>query len=134
MATIKKIAVKAPNAAPPKKAAAQKATAKGKVLEARIVGKKSSEELVAETITALSKVVTSLEVTLEMLVQKIESMANHIIAAEEVVAEVVASSGLNLARVNARIRIRIAAGTDNYGNANKAIDVAALIASPLPRQ
>lgn len=133
MTTIKKIAVKTPKAASLKKAATQKETAKDKVLETRIVGKKSSEELVADTITALSKVVKSLEVTLEMLVQKVESMANHIIATEEVLAEVVASSGLNLARVNARIRIRIAAGTDNYGNSNKAIDVAALIASPLPR-
>jgi hypothetical protein len=61
-------------------------------------------------------------------------MANHIIATEEILAEIVATNGLNLAHVNARIREKIAIGTDNNGNANQAIDVAALIASPLPRR
>lgn len=127
MAIIKKIAVKVPKAAPQKTVTPQKSPVNSAV-------KKISDELLADNITALSKVVKSLEVTLEMLVQKVESMANHIIATEEVLAEVVASSGLNLARVNARIRIKIAAGTDNYGSANQAIDVAATIASPLPRR
>lgn len=127
MVKIKKIAVKAPKASREKMTTPQKTAAKS-------AGKKSSDELMADSITALSKVVKSLEVTLEMLVQKVESMANHIIATEEVLAEVVVSSGLNLARVNARIRIKIAAGTNNYGSANQAIDVAATIASPLPRR
>ena len=94
----------------------------------------SRDELVSENFAALSKVVTSLGATLEMLVQKTESMAHHIIATEEVLAEIVAANGLNLPRVNAHIRAKIAAGTDNKGNANQAIDVAAAIASPLPRR
>jgi hypothetical protein len=68
-----------------------------------------------------------------MMVQKMERMAHHVIASEEILAEIVAANGLNLARVNARIRAKIAAGTDNNGNSNLAIDVAASIASPLPR-
>jgi hypothetical protein len=44
------------------------------------------------------------------------------------------TTGLDLARVNARIRTRIAAGTDNLGDANHAIDVAASIASQVPRR
>jgi hypothetical protein len=68
-----------------------------------------------------------------MLVQKIASIAHHVIATEAVMAEIVAANGLNLPRVNARIRAKIAAGTDNNGDSNPAIDVAAAIASPLPR-
>jgi len=68
-----------------------------------------------------------------MLVQKVESMAYHIIATEEVLAEVVATSGLDLARVNARIRAKIADGTDNQGDSSRAVDVAASIASPIPK-
>ena len=94
----------------------------------------SSEELVVESLAAVSQVVSSIGLTLDVLVQKIENMAYHIIATEEVLAELVAANGLNLARVNARIRAKIAAGTDNNGNADQAIDVAASIASPLPHR
>lgn len=95
---------------------------------------KSSEELVIENFATLSQLVESLSETLDMLVQKAESMAFHIIATEEILAEIVADNGLNIARVNARIRAKIASGTDNLNDANKAIDVAASIASPLPRR
>ncbi len=82
----------------------------------------------------MSQVIISITETLEMLVHKIESMAYHIIASEEVLAEVVADNGLNLGNVNERIRAKFAAETDSGSCANKAIDVAATIASPLPRQ
>jgi len=95
---------------------------------------KSSEELVIENFAALSQLVESLSETLDMLVQKAESMAIHIIATEEMMAEIVADNGLNLARVNARIRAKIASGSDNTNDASRAIDVAAAIASPLPRR
>lgn len=95
---------------------------------------KSSEELVIENFAALSQLVESLSETLDMLVQKAESMAIHIIATEEIMAEIVADNGLNLARVNARIRAKIASGSDNINDASRAIDVAASIASPLPRR
>lgn len=94
---------------------------------------KSSEELVVDNFAAMSQVITSVTETLEMLVQKTESMAFHIIATEEVLAEIVADNGLNIANVNARIRTKFAAGSDLLNDANRAIDVAASIASPLPR-
>lgn len=129
MATTKKSAVKDLKATAPPKPLPQKASVKSN----RVLEVKNSEDLVAENIAALSNVAASLEVTMEMLVQKVAGMAHHIIATEEILAELVASNGLNLARVNARIRAKIAAGTDNSGNPNPAIDVAASIASPLPR-
>lgn len=95
---------------------------------------KNSEELVIENFAALSQLVESLSETLDMLVQKAESMAIHIIATEEILAEVVADNGLSIARVNARIRAKIASGSDNVNDASRAIDVAASIASPLPRR
>lgn len=131
MATVKKNAVKTPPAAPKKNAQPQKAV---KAVTAKPVKAKSGDELVVDNLAALSKVVTSLSTTLDMLVEKAEGMAHHIIATEAILAELVASNGLNLARVNSRIRIKIAAGTDSYGNANPAIDAAAAIASPLPRR
>lgn len=95
---------------------------------------KSGEELVIENFATVSRLVEALGETLELLTQKAESMAYHIIATEEILAELIADSGINLARVNARIRLKIASGTDNFGEAAKAIDIAASIASPLPRR
>jgi hypothetical protein len=94
----------------------------------------SSEKLMVATVAALSDTVVALNTTLEMLVQKAESMAYHIIATETILAELVATQGLSLARVNARIRMKIAAGTDYGGNPDQAIDAAAAIASPLPHR
>lgn len=129
MATIKK------NAAKVSKTATQKNASPKTVAKNAATGpnkEKSGDELVVDNITELSKVVTSLSATLDLLVQKAEGMAYHIIATEAILAELVAANGLDLARVNTRIRAKIAAGTD--GNANQAIDAAAAIASPLPRR
>jgi hypothetical protein len=98
------------------------------------VKEKSGDELVVDNIAELTKVISALSTTLDMVVQKAEGMAHHIIATEAILAELVAANGLNLARVNTRIRVKIAAGTDGNGDANQAIDVAAAIASPLPRR
>jgi len=126
-APAKKTASKAPKAAP----AAVEATC---CATQSADPEKSGEELVIENLAAVSQLVGTLGETLEMLVQKTENMAYHIIATEQILAEVVAAKGLNLARVNARIRATIASGTDNLCDPNKAIDIAAAIASPLPRQ
>ncbi|MDY0300359.1 MAG: hypothetical protein RBQ99_02110 [Trichlorobacter sp.] len=91
------------------------------------------EQLMLQNLTALSALVTNLTETVDVLAQKTESMAYHIIATEEIVAELAADNGLDLAMVNARIRARIAEGTDNLGDPTKAIDAAATIASPLPK-
>lgn len=91
------------------------------------------EQLMLQNISALSALVANLGTTVDLLTQKVESMAYHIIATEEIVAELAADNGLDLAMVNARIRSRIAEGTDNLGDSTKAVDVAAVIASPLPK-
>lgn len=95
---------------------------------------KSSDELVIENFETLTRLVESLSKSLDMLVQKTESMAFHIIATEAILAEIVSETGLNISRVNARIRAKIALEPDNMIDANTAIDVAASIASPLPRR
>jgi hypothetical protein len=93
----------------------------------------SGEELMVENLATLSSLVRTISETLDVLVQKVENMAYHLIATEETLAEVVATTGVDLAQVNKRIRTKIANGTDRAGDPSRAIDVAASIASPLPR-
>lgn len=90
----------------------------------------SGEQLVVENLSTLSSLVGTLSETLDVLVQKVENMAYHLIATEEVLAEVVNATGLDLAKVNARIRAKIAQGTNQQGDPTRAIDIAAGIASP----
>lgn len=128
-----KSSAKTAAAAPPKKAAAsKKAPAPGKKIKPSI-DDLTGEQLIVENLATLSNLVGCLSETLDVLVQKVESMAYHIIATEEVLAELVSSNGLDLAHVNARIRAKVANGTNNLGDPSKAIDVAASIASPLPK-
>jgi hypothetical protein len=119
---------------PKKKAAPEATLAKIKSRAVKSNKDMSGEELVVANFATLSRLVEDLGATLEMLVQKAESMAYHIIATEEILAELVADNGLNLAQVNARIRTKIAAGTANLVDPSRAIDVAATIASPQPRR
>lgn len=136
--TVKKAPAKAAakvSAAP--KAAAKKVAAKPAKAPAKKVAKAkianlSGEQLVVENLTTLSALVRTLSETLDVLVQKTENMAYHLIATEEVLAEVVAVTGVDLASVNARIRAKISKGTDKQGDPSRAIDVAAAIASPAP--
>lgn len=107
-------------------------TVKSKLIETPDT--KSGEQLVIENLATMSQVVKSLAETLETLVQKVENMAHHIIADEEIIAELIASNGINLAKVNARIRKKIFIGTDNTADSSKAIDIAASIASPAPNK
>lgn len=93
----------------------------------------SGEQLVVENLATLSSLVGTLSETLDVLVQKAENMAYHLIATEEVLSEVVTATGVDLARVNARIRSKVAYGTDQQGDPSRAIDIAASIASPLPK-
>jgi hypothetical protein len=89
--------------------------------------------LVVENLSTLSCLVGTLSETLDVLVQKVENIAYHLIATEEVLAEVVTSTGIDLASVNARIRAKIARGTDKQGDPSRSIDIAASIVSPLPQ-
>lgn len=93
----------------------------------------SGEQLVVENLSTLSSLVGTLSETLDVLVQKVENIAYHLIATEEVLAEVVTITGLDLTRVNTRIRSKIAQGTDRQGDPTRAIDIAASIASPAPK-
>lgn len=135
MATIKKTVVtKRAPAAATKASPVKKVPAKVKAAGVTAVREKSGEELVIENFATMTRLVETLGETLELLTQKAESMAYHIIATEELLAELITDNGINLARVNARIRLKIASGTGNSGDSGKAIDIAASIASPLPRR
>lgn len=114
--TLKTAAPKAAKKVPPKK-----------------LNELSGEQLVVENLSTLSSLVGSLSETLDVLVQKVENMAYHLIATEEVLAEVVTATGVDLTRVNARIRAKIANGTDKQGDPTRSIDIAAAIVSPLPK-
>jgi len=109
---------------PRKNAAAnQKQSAKG-------VQEMTAEELVVANFATLTAVIDTLGKTLDLLLQKTENMAYHIIATEETLAELVAENGLNLARVNERIRSRIDADGNAQINYDSSIDIAAAMASP----
>jgi len=133
MATTKSVKKAVPRV--PAKKVPQKTTSKAEKKPAATVkaADLSSEQLVVENLSALSSLVGTLGETLDVLVQKTENMAYHLIATEEVLAEVVTSTGIDLARVNARIRNKIASGTDSQGDPSRSIDIAAGIASPLPK-
>jgi len=126
---VKKAPAKASEKVAPKKAASKGAK---KVVETAM-DDMSGEQLVVENLSALSALVGSLSETLDVLVQKVENMAYHLIATEEVLAEVVTATGVDLARVNARIRTKIANGTDSQGDPTRSIDIAAAIVSPTPK-
>lgn len=119
-------------ASQPAKSASTKALTKKSGAPEKI-DKLTGEQLVVENLSTLSSLVGTISETLDILVQKVENMAYHLIATEETLAEVVATTGVDLAQVNKRIRSKIAAGTGKSGDPNRAIDVAAAIASPLPR-
>lgn len=124
----KKTAAKTPAKAAPKKTATKPAKK-----AAAPLSDMSGEQLVVENLSTLSSLVGTLSETLDVLVQKVENMAYHLIATEEVLAEVVTATGVDLARVNSRIRTKISIGTDKQGDPTRAIDIAAGIVSPLPK-
>ena len=108
-------------------------TAPPKTAKLKKVTELTGEQLVIENLATLSSLVRTISETLDVLVQKTENMAYHLIATEETLAEVVATTGVDLAQVNKRIRAKIANGTNKAGDPSRAIDVAAAIASPVPR-
>jgi len=133
MATTKKASVRSAAGAT-KRSAGRKAPAKTKAANIPAVRELTGEELVIQNFATVTRLIESLGETLELLTQKAESMAYHIIATEQLLAELVAENGIDLASVNARIRHKIASGTEGAGDPGTAIDIAASIASPLPRR
>ncbi|TAN42346.1 MAG: hypothetical protein EPN22_12585 [Nitrospirae bacterium] len=94
----------------------------------------TNEELISENLRILTATVGGLSDTLSMLVQKVENMAYHIIALEEVLGEVVSVTGVDLAKVNSNIRNKVSGGTGGLGDSSRAIDIAASIASAATRK
>lgn len=129
---VKKTAVKkeVKKAAPPAKktvkTAAKKSAAKA---ASKSLAALSYEELVSANLTGLTRTVGNLGETMDILVQKMESMAHHIIAIEAILGDVISSEGLNLTNVNDKIREKIDSGTDGLGVADKSLKVAAEIIS-----
>lgn len=136
-------AAKAVKAEKPAKTIAEKPAAKKapgvkpvKVQAAKPAAKTSSAELdqlISENITVMTKQLEALTLTVDSHLLKTANIANHVIALEAVLAEVVAMTGLDLVKVNNRIRSRIASASAEPGSADLAIDLAAYIAAPTPR-
>ena len=91
------------------------------------------DQLVIENITIMTRQLEALTMTVDSHLLKTANIANHVVALEAVLAEVVAMTGLDLVNVNNRIRARIATATGETGSADLAIDLAASIAAPKPR-
>jgi hypothetical protein len=91
------------------------------------------KQLLVDNVMALSRATRLNGENLALLIENIENIANHIVAVEEIMAEMVMVTGIDIVRVNRRIRERIAAGTDRLGDPSKAIDVAGALVSAFSR-
>ena len=91
------------------------------------------DQLILENITLMTKQLKTLTETVDSHLLKTASIANHVVALEAILAEVVSMTGVDLVNVNSRIRSRVSSATGIPGSADLAIDVAAYIAAPKPR-
>jgi len=91
------------------------------------------DQLILENITLMTEQLKTLTETVDSHLLKTASIANHVVALEAILAEVVSMTGVDLVNVNSRIRSRVASSTGIPGTADLAIDVAAYIAAPKPR-
>jgi len=94
----------------------------------------SFEELIAANITTITNTLSKTNENIDQLARKVTSMACHIVALEALLSEVVAVTGVDLVRVNGRIRTSIAGQAVDQTDSDVVVDLAAAIASPLPRQ
>jgi hypothetical protein len=90
-------------------------------------------ELVASNIASLTQGLAKSSDTIDLLTRKMTSMACHIVALEALLSEVIATTGVDLVRVNSRIRSRIASQSDSLTDSEVVVDLAAAMASPPPR-
>lgn len=127
----KKPDAKKPNAA--KKAAkGQMALTKAPARKAAVV-EKTADQLIADNLSSLTKAVRMNGENVALLIEKLESIACHIVAIEEILSETVTVTGCDIVKVNRRIRERIATGTDNLGDSSRPVDVAAALVSAFSR-
>lgn len=91
----------------------------------------SENVLIANTVTLreLTQAVREAADNINYLMQKLGSVASHVIAVEAVLAEIAPKANIDMPNLVAKIRKDIAAGTDGKGDAAKAIDVATLLIS-----
>ena len=127
---------------PVKEVKGKKPSAKSKEIMVMDMGSKKTsvqkleaeeKQLLVDNVMALSRATRLNGENLALLIENIENIANHIVAVEEIMAEIVMVTGVDIVRVNRRIRERIAAGTDRLGDPSKAIDVAAALVSAFSR-
>jgi hypothetical protein len=116
--------------AKPAKAAVQKTAVAKPAVKAATA---ELDSLILENITIMTKQLEALTLTVDSHLLKTANIANHVVALEAVLAEVVSMTGLDLISVNNRIRSRIATAAAEPGSADLAIDLAAYIAAPKPR-
>ncbi len=95
--------------------------------------KESFEELVATNITTITNTLSSANESIDQLARKVTSMACHVVALEALLSEVVAITGVDLVRVNGRIRSSTARQAVDQTDSDVVVDLAAAIASPMPR-
>jgi len=136
-------AAKTVKAEKPAKAKAEKTAAKKAPVVKAVKGPAAKSEaksspaeldrLISENITVMTKQLESLTMTVDSHLLKTANIANHVVALEAILAEVVAMTGLDLVKVNSRIRSRVASAAAEPGSADLAIDLAAYIAAPSPR-
>jgi len=91
------------------------------------------KQLLVDNVMALSRATRLSGENLALLIENIENIANHIVAVEEIMAEIGRVTGVDIVRVNRRIRERIAAGTDRLGDPSKAIEIAEALLSAISR-
>jgi hypothetical protein len=81
------------------------------------------------TLNALTLVARAEAHNIDFLMQRLGSIASHLIAVEEVIAEIAPAANLDIDRIVTKIRGKIAAGTDGKGDPAKAIEIATLLIS-----
>jgi len=124
-------AVKGKRPSPQKKTAVNLKSDPGKASVQNLKG--DERQLLVDNVMALSRATRLNGENLALLIENVENIASHIVALEEIVAEAVMVTGVDIVRVNRRIRERIAAGTERLGDPSKAIDVAAVLVSAFSR-
>jgi len=90
-------------------------------------------DLVASNIASLTQGLANSTEAVELLTRKVTGMACHIVALEALLTEVIAVTGVDLVRVNGRIRSRIANQAETATDSEVVVDLAAAIASQVSR-
>ncbi len=122
-----------------KKPKAAKSTVKSKAAPVKVPARKdalvakTADELIADNLSSLTKAVRMNGENVALLIEKLESIACHIVAIEEILSETVTVTGCDIVKVNRKIRERIATGTDSLGDPSRAVDVAAALVAAFSR-